>query len=80
MTKSWEVVESMGPYCIILEMIHGYEPGWRWRVKDGREIYDTFKEGVAPDEASAKRAAVDALAAHLEEMMTAIRAWRGEEV
>lgn len=52
---------------------------WTWHIDDS-EAYEVVAEGVAPDEASAKRAAVDALAAHLEEMMAAIRAWRGEDV
>lgn len=52
---------------------------WTWQVDDSEE-YEILAGGSAPDEASAQRAAVDALAAHLEEMMATIRAWRREEV
>lgn len=52
---------------------------WGWTVGDG-ENWLELADGVAESREDAQRAAVDALAAHLEEMMTAIRAWRGEEV
>lgn len=68
---------NVGLYYLKVKQRH--HEAWDWTVGDG-ENWMELADGAEASREDAQRAAVDALAAHLEEMMAAIRVWRGEEV